>query len=38
VVAAAGTGRGCDTVIIIEAHPSNRFLDVRVRQIVAKPL
>jgi len=38
VVAAAGTGRGADTVAIVKAHPSNRFLDVRVRQILAKPL
>jgi len=38
VVAVAGTGRGADTVAIIEAHPSHRFLDVRVRQILAKPL
>ncbi len=38
VVAVAGTGRGCDTVVVIQAHPSHRFLDVRVRQIVAKPL
>jgi hypothetical protein len=38
VIAAAGTGRGADTVAIIEAHPSDRFFDVRVRQILAKPL
>lgn len=38
VVAVAGTGRGSDTVAIIEAHPSNRFLETRVRRIVAKPL
>lgn len=38
VVAVAGTGRGSDTIVIIEAHPSNRFLDVRVRQILAKPV
>jgi len=37
-VAVAGTGRGADTVAIIRAHPSNRFLDVKVRQILAKPL
>ncbi len=38
VVAVAGTGRGADTVAIIEAHPSDRFFDVRVKQIAAKPL
>jgi len=38
VVAIAGTGRGADTVAIIEAHPSHRFTDVRIKQIAAKPL
>jgi uncharacterized protein len=38
VIAVAGTGLGADTVAIIEAHPSDRFFDVRIRQIVAKPL
>lgn len=38
VVAVAGTGRGADTVIILEAHPSHRFLNLRVKQIIAKPL
>ncbi|MDQ7785570.1 MAG: pyruvate kinase alpha/beta domain-containing protein [Desulfomonilaceae bacterium] len=38
VVSVAGTGRGADTVAVIRAHPSNRFLDVRVKQILAKPL
>jgi hypothetical protein len=37
VVAVAGTGRGADTVAIVEAHPSNRFLDLKVKQILAKP-
>ena len=38
IVAVGGTGRGADTVAIIQAHPSNRFLEVKVRQILAKPL
>jgi uncharacterized protein len=38
VIAVAGTGRGADTVAVVEAHPSDRFFDVRVRQILAKPL
>ena len=38
VIAVAGTGKGADTVAIVQAHPSDRFLDVRVRQILAKPL
>jgi hypothetical protein len=33
-----GSGKGADTVAIVQAHPSDRFLDVRVRQILAKPL
>jgi hypothetical protein len=38
VVAVAGTGRGADTVTVVEARPSNRFLDLKVKQILAKPL
>ena len=38
IIAVAGSGKGADTVAIIQAHPSDRFLDVRVRQILAKPL
>lgn len=38
VVAIAGTGYGADTVVIIHAKPSNRFLDLKVRQVIAKPL
>ncbi|HMK34659.1 MAG TPA: pyruvate kinase alpha/beta domain-containing protein [Desulfomonilaceae bacterium] len=38
IVAVAGTGKGADTVAIVQAHPSDRFLEVRVRQILAKPL
>lgn len=38
VIAVAGTGRGADTVAVIEAHPSDRFFEVRIRQIVARPL
>lgn len=38
VIAVAGTGRGADTVSIIEAHPSDRFFDIKVKQILAKPM
>jgi hypothetical protein len=38
IIAVAGTGKGADTVTIIQAHPSDRFLDIRIRQILAKPL
>jgi uncharacterized protein len=37
VIAMAGTGRGADTVAIVEAHPSDRFFDIRFKQIVAMP-
>jgi hypothetical protein len=37
-VAVAGTGRGADTVAILEAHSSDRFFDLKVRRISAKPL
>ena len=38
IVAVAGTGRGADTVVIVKACSSNRFLDLKVKQIVAKPM
>ncbi len=38
IVAVGGTGRGADTVALVESRPSDRFFDVRVRQILAKPL
>jgi uncharacterized protein len=37
-IAVAGSGRGADTVAILEAHPSDRFFDIKVRQILAKPV
>ncbi|MGO9569236.1 MAG: pyruvate kinase alpha/beta domain-containing protein [Desulfomonilaceae bacterium] len=38
IIAVAGSGKGADTVAIVQARPSDRFLDLRVRQILAKPL
>lgn len=38
VIAVAGTGRGADTVALIEAHSSDRFFDIKVKQLPAKPL
>jgi hypothetical protein len=38
IVAVAGSGKGADTVVIIEARPSDRFFDLRIKQILAKPL
>jgi len=38
VVAVAGTGKGADTVAMVEAHPSDRFFDIKIKQILAKPI
>ncbi len=37
VIAVAGTGRGADTAVIIAPQPSNRFFDLKIREIIAKP-
>jgi hypothetical protein len=37
VIAVAGTGRGADTVCVIKANSSNRFFDIKIREILAKP-
>lgn len=37
IVTVAGTGRGADTVSVIRAVPSKRFLDLKVLEILAKP-
>ena len=37
IIAVAGTGRGADTVMVIRAAPSKRFLNLRVLEILAKP-
>jgi hypothetical protein len=37
VVAVAGTGRGADTAVLIGANGSNRFLDIKIREVLAKP-
>ncbi len=37
VVAVAGTGSGADTACLIKGNSSNRFFDIRVREIIAKP-
>jgi uncharacterized protein len=38
IVAVAGTGRGADTCLVAFASPSNRFFDIKVREILAKPV
>jgi hypothetical protein len=37
VIAVAGTGRGADTAVIIKAESSNRFFDIKIREIIVKP-
>jgi hypothetical protein len=37
IIAVAGTGRGADTVTVIRAATSKRFLDLKVLEILAKP-
>lgn len=37
VIAVAGTGKGADTVCLIKANSSNRFFDIKIREILAKP-
>jgi uncharacterized protein len=37
VLATAGTGYGSDTVMLIKARPSKRFLDLEVLEILAMP-
>ena len=37
VVAVAGTNRGADTAVVIRANSSNRFFQIKVREILAKP-
>jgi len=37
VVTVAGTSKGADTALVIAANSSNRFFDIRVREILAKP-
>ncbi len=37
IISVAGTARGADTVMIIKAAPSKRFLELKVLEILAKP-
>jgi uncharacterized protein len=37
VIAVGGTGRGADTAVVIAADSSNRFFNIKVREILAKP-
>lgn len=37
VISIAGTGRGYDTSLLLKADSSNRFFDMKVREILCKP-
>ncbi len=37
IVTAAGTGRGADTACVIKADSSNRFFNIKIREILVKP-
>lgn len=37
IMCVAGTGRGADTAAILKADSSNRFFDIKIREIVVKP-
>jgi len=37
IIAIAGTGRGADTALIIEANSSNRFFDIKIKEVLVKP-
>ncbi len=37
VIAVAGTGSGSDTICLIQSATSRRFLDLKIREILAKP-
>lgn len=38
VLTVAGTGRGADTVVLLSPRPSNQMFDLKIRDILAKPL
>ncbi len=37
VISIAGSGEGCDTALVVQPAFSNKFFDLRVREIIAKP-
>lgn len=37
VIAVGGTGRGADTAAVIRANSSNKFFEIKVREMLAKP-
>ncbi|MFH1539335.1 MAG: hypothetical protein ABIH66_10280 [bacterium] len=37
IIAVGGTARGADTCLLVGAAPSNKFFDIKVREVLAKP-
>jgi len=37
VIAVGGTSRGADTVVLVRADSSNRFFNIKIKEILAKP-
>jgi len=37
VVCVAGTSSGADTAVLISPAPSNKFFDIKIRELIAKP-
>ncbi len=37
IIAVAGTKKGADTAVVIYPQPSNRFFNMKIREILAKP-
>jgi len=37
VIAVAGTGKGADTVLLIDAMPSNNIFSIKIKEVLAKP-
>jgi len=38
VIAIAGTDRGADTAIVVRPSYTRKFLDLKIKEIIAKPL
>lgn len=38
IITVAGTGRGADTAMVVRSAASKRFFDLKVQEIIAKPL
>ncbi len=38
VIAVAGTGRGADTALRIQPANTSRFFDLKIREVIAKPI